>query len=388
MLKDIYIWGAGKYGDMAYIYYKDDCNILGYIDCMPEKCGTLKNGIPIYAPDILKKKAVAVVIAVRNNEGIEKKLREQYAIQNIFYFRCMEEAVSVVTDDSRHKEVLPEDAVIIHFSGGLGNQMFQYALMKNYLLKKDNVYADVSHYQKAEGGIFQLTEVFQNIRIKTCGAGQKYGLAKRYLDGDIEGKFMIDGEIKYEIDNANLDVETGFIKGLHQNYYFPSLIREELLQDFQFDLTADKHLLKLCENMRVRDDIVAVHVRRGDYLSDKYLYALGDMCTEAYYNMAIDYMERRLGNCQFYFFSDDIAWVKEHYRKSNALYIESNMFEKYQNWFDMCLMSFCSHHIIANSTYSWWGAWLNPREKIVIAPKTWIREKNCADICPVEWIRM
>ena len=86
----------------------------------------------------------------------------------------MEEAVSVVTDDSRPKEALPEDAVIIHFSGGLGNQMFQYALMKNYLLKKENVYADLSDYQKAEGGIFQLTEVFQNIQIKTCDIGQKY----------------------------------------------------------------------------------------------------------------------------------------------------------------------------------------------------------------------
>lgn len=86
MLKDIYIWGAGKYGDMAYIYYKDDCNILGYIDSMPEKCGTLKNGISIYAPDILKNKAVAVVIAVRNNEGIEKKTARAICNSKHFLF--------------------------------------------------------------------------------------------------------------------------------------------------------------------------------------------------------------------------------------------------------------------------------------------------------------
>lgn len=347
-----------------------------------------ENGISIYAPDILKNKAVAVVIAVRNNEGIEKKLREQYAIQNIFYFRCMEEAVSVVTDDSRPKEALPEDAVIIHFSGGLGNQMFQYALMKNYLLKKENVYADLSDYQKAEGGIFQLTEVFQNIQIKTCDIGQKYQLAKRYLDGDINRKFIIAGEIKYEIDNANLNMEAGFIKGLHQNYYFPLIIREQLLQDFQFNLMADRYLQELCESIRVRNNIVAVHVRRGDYLSDKYRHTLGNICTEAYYNKAMDYMEQRVEDCRFCFFSDDIKWVKERYKRNNAIYIESNMFVEYQNWFDMCLMSFCSHHIIANSTYSWWGAWLNSREKIVIAPKTWARSKNFADICPVEWIRM
>lgn len=388
MQKDIYIWGAGKYGDMAYVYYKDDCNILGYIDSMPEKCGTSKNGIPIYAPDILKDKTVTVVIAVRNNEGIEKTLREKYAIHDISYFRCEEEAVSVLPDGSNPKEELPKDALIVHFSGGLGNQMFQYALMKNYLMKKGNVYADVSHYQTVEGGIFQLTKVFRNIRIKTSDAGQTHRLIRRYLDGDVEGKFCVDSKIRYEIDNSTLDMGTGFIKGLHQNYFFPALVREELLQDFQFDLMADGQLKELCDSIRSRDNIVSVHVRRGDYLSDKYRQALGDVCTETYYSKTMEYMEQRLGNCQFYFFSDDIEWVKEHYQKSNALYIESNMFERYQNWFDMCLMSFCSHHIIANSTYSWWGAWLNPREKIVIAPKMWARTKDFADICPTEWIRM
>lgn len=388
MQKDIYIWGAGKYGDMAFIYYRDDCNILGYIDSMPEKCGTIKNGIPIYAPDVLENKTVTVVIAVRNSDGIEKTLREKYAIHDISYFRCEEDVVSGVPGDSRPKEELPKDALIVHFSGGLGNQMFQYALMKNYLLKKEDVYADVSYYQLAEGGIFQLMEVFRNIQIKTCDAGQKYRLGKRYLNGDIEGKFIIDSEIKYEIDNTSLDVETGFIKGLHQNYHFPSLVREGLLQDFQFNLMADGQLKELCESMRAQNNIVSVHIRRGDYLSDKYRLALGDVCTEVYYNKAMDYMEQKVGHCKFYFFSDDIRWVKEHFWRSNATYIEEKMFAGYQNWFDMCLMSFCSHHIIANSTYSWWGAWLNPREKIVIAPKNWSRTKNFVDICPAEWIRI
>lgn len=388
MLRDIYIWGAGKYGDMAYIYYRDMCNILGYIDSMPEKCGTLKNGVLIYTPDILKSKIAAVVIAVRDNAGIEKTLREKYAIQSIFYFRCVEEGVCDVVDSNCPKEELPEDALIIHFSGGLGNQMFQYALMKNYLQKKDNVYADLSYYQLAEGGIFQLTEVFRNIQIKTCDDRQKYQLIKKYLDGDIEGKFIADSEIKYDIDKSLLDLEVGFIKGLHQNYYFASLIREQLLQNFQFDLDADRQLKELCERMQTQNNIVSVHIRRGDYLSDTYRHALGNVCTEAYYDKAMDYMEQRVESCRFYFFSDDIEWVKEHYRKNNAVYIESKMFTGYQNWFDMCLMSFCSHHIIANSTYSWWGAWLNPRNKIVIAPKVWARTKNFTDICPAEWIRM
>lgn len=388
MQKKIYIWGAGKYGDMAYIYYKDDCEILGYIDSMPEKCGTFKNGIPIYPPSALKNQIVTVVIAVKNNEGIEEMLRQEYKIRSISYFYCMEKAVSEIGNDECMKEVLKRDSIIVHFSGGLGNQMFQYALMKNYLLKKENVFADVSYYQLAEGGIFQLTDVFRNIKTKSCDAGQKYRLVKKYLDGDIEGKFIVDSEIKYDIDKSVLDMKTGFVKGLHQNYYIASLIREYLLQDFQFDLSADRQLRKWCESMRAQNNIVSVHVRRGDYLSDKYRNALGDVCTEVYYNKAMDYMEQRVEDCRFYFFSDDIEWVKEHYKRSNAVYIESNMFAEYQNWYDMCLMSFCSHHIIANSTYSWWGAWLNPRKKIVIAPKDWSRTKNFADICPAEWIRI
>lgn len=388
MQKDIYIWGAGKYGDMAYIRYKDDCNIRGYLDSMPEKWGTIKNGLPVYAPDVLKEKPAAVVVAVKDHEGIEKRLQEEYEVPGIFLFSCVEEAVHDSADAGPGGGELEKNSVIIHYSGGLGNQMFQYALMKHFLLKKDTVYADISYYRLAGGGIFQLTEVFRNIHIKTCNAGQKYRLAKRYLDGDIEGRFSIDSEIKYETDHAVLNMETGFIKGLHQNYYFPSLIREELLKDFQFDLTADGQLKKMCDSMGAQNNIVGVHIRRGDYLSDKYRQALGDVCTEAYYNRAMEYMEQRAGRCQFYFFSDDIEWVKEHYQRSDALYIESSMFDSYQSWFDMCLMSFCSHHIIANSTYSWWGAWLNPRDKIVIAPEIWARTKNFADICPAEWIRM
>lgn len=388
MQKNIYIWGAGKYGDMAYIYYKDDCNISGYIDSMLEKCGTVKNGLPVYSPDVLKDKPQTVVIAVKDHEGIEKRLKEEYAVQNIFCFSSVEKTVHDSADLQNYNDELEKDSVIVHYSGGLGNQMFQYSLMKHFLMKKDNVYADISYYQLAEGGIFQLTEVFPNIRIKTCNKDQKYQLVKRYLDGDIQGKFIIDSEIKYEIDNYGLNVETGFIKGLHQNYYFPSLIREELLKDFEFDLLADRQLKELCDRVRRQNNIVSVHIRRGDYLSDKYRQTLGDVCTETYYSRAMKYMEQRVEACKFWFFSDDIEWVKEHYRRSDAVYIESNIFARYQNWFDMCLMSCCSHHIIANSTYSWWGAWLNPREKIVIAPKVWARTKNFADICPAEWIRM
>lgn len=388
MQKEIYIWGAGKYGDMAYVYYKDDCKILGYIDSMPEKCGTFKNGIPVYSPDILKNKAVTVIIAVKGNEEIKETLRKKYKIRNISCFYCGENVISEVESDGYTEEGLKKDSIIVHFSGGLGNQMFQYALMKHYLQKKDNVYADVSYYQLAEGGVFQLTEVFPNIKIRKCYSGQKYRLVKRYLDGEIEGKFIADTEIRYDVDEFLLDVEAGFIKGLHQNYFFPALIREQLLQDFQFDLAGDQQLKKMCENMRTQNNIVSVHIRRGDYLTDKYRHALGDVCTETYYNEAMDYMERRMEHCKFCFFSDDIEWVKEHYRRKNALYMEREMFADYRDWFDMCLMSFCSHHIIANSTFSWWGAWLNPRKKIVIAPENWSRTKKFADICPEEWVRI
>lgn len=389
MKKELYIWGAGKWGDLAYFYYKEDSEILGYIDSMPNKWETLKNGIKVYPPNILNEKDVMVVIAVKQGKDIEKELKDVYKIKNIVYFGCYEKVINTMNVFIQKKEQLSDKSIIVFYGGGLGNQMFQYALMKNYSILKESVYADLDYYLLPRNEVFELTNVFRHIKLKVCSTEQKYELIKRYADGKIQNKFVINNESKDGIDKDLLHIEAGIIKGLHQNYYFARLVKDKLSEDFQFDLNIDSQLKRWCKEFENSKNTVAVHIRRGDYLSPRYYPILGDVCTKQYYMQAMEFMEKQIKDCKFCFFSDDILWVKKNYPKENAVYIDASMFDKYQNWYDMCLMSFCSHNIVANSTFSWWGAWLNKNaNKIVIAPRKWSKTYKFPDICPPEWIRM
>lgn len=389
MNKKIIIWGAGKWGDAAYHYYKDESEILGYIDSMPSKWGTLKNGLEIYPPDILNEKTGMVIIAVKQKEAIEKVLIENYGVKELVCFGICEKVVKDLQTSDLKEAVLDDESIILFFGGGLGNQMFQYALMKNYLIRDKNVYADLDDYLLPSKGIFELTDVFGNIDLRICSTEQKNELLKRYVGGKVRGKFVVDNKDSDGIDEKLLEISAGIIKGLHQNYYFANSVRKELIEDFSFNVDAEEKLKILCREFGCSQNTVSVHIRRGDYLSPRYYSILGGVCTKQYYEQAMAFMEEKIAECRFCFFSDDILWVKDHFPKENAIYIDESMFDNYQNWYDMCLMSFCSHNIIANSTFSWWGAWLNKKaDKIVIAPRKWSKTLKFSDICPPEWIRM
>ena len=132
---------------------------------------------------------------------------------------------------------------------------------------------------------------------------------------------------------------------------------------------------------------VSIHIRRGDYLSLKYKDGFGNICTMEYYNRAIEFLKEKLVNPHFYVFTDDIMWVKTNFGLEDATYIEHNTGS--DSWQDMYLMSQCKYNIIANSSFSWWGAWLNSNpEKIVIAPKKWWNSFEKDDVVPDNWIRI
>ncbi len=127
---------------------------------------------------------------------------------------------------------------------------------------------------------------------------------------------------------------------------------------------------------------VSVHIRRGDYLDDINQALFGGICTEAYYRKAIGYMKEKFPDAEFFFFSDDIPYVKEHYQKEASQIIDWN--QGRDSFYDMMLMSRCKHNICANSTFSFWGARLNPYDaKIMIRPSV---HKN-AQVCIPEQMR-
>lgn len=394
MVEDnIIIWGTGLYGRTAYCYYQGKCNILGYIDNDQRKWGYMLNDIEIYPPDVLNEKHAKVVIALKKGvESIQRQLSECYGIEQYILFKLEEQNINITHKDDNG---LNYDSIIVCFSGGLGNQMFQYALLRNYELCEKAVYGDLSAYSQIGQRKFSLLEVFPDIRLTLCSEEQKKEFVYQNAYKCDRGKksiFYTESSINEasirRVDFSLLDIECGIIKGFHQFYQFPQKIRETLIRDFRFPILKEMKLQKLAEII-MKNDFVSVHVRRGDYLHKDNEWVFGNICTIDYYNRAIEYIREKAGNCKFCFFSNDINWIKDQFDLEGAICIEEGMFEQYQDWYDMYLMSICKHNIVANSTFSWWGAWLNTNDdKIVIAPQKWMNRCDIRDICPPEWIRL
>lgn len=132
---------------------------------------------------------------------------------------------------------------------------------------------------------------------------------------------------------------------------------------------------------------VSLHVRRGDYVTNPNANAFHGLCSPEYYKLAVKKIAQQNKNIEIFVFSDDIAWCKENMKFEFPLHFvdTGNLFK------DLLLMQYCKHNIVANSSFSWWGAWLNPHpDKMVIAPANWFRDAkiNSSDIIPETWTKI
>ena len=148
---------------------------------------------------------------------------------------------------------------------------------------------------------------------------------------------------------------------------------------------------KNTETMKLMEleNAVSIHIRRGDYVSDPNTNKRFWVCDLEYYRAAIEYIREKIDFPKFYIFTNDITWVRENFLLDPMVIVDWNGVEK--NYEDIRLMSHCKHHIIANSSFSWWGAWLNPhKEKIVVAPKVWLLNgsDDARDLLPENWIQL
>lgn len=385
MKNKIVIFGAGEWGKIAYYYYRESYEIVCYIDNDKTIWDTYVNGIKVCSPEILKEQKYTVVVAnKRHEEKIKQQLLNDYDIRGVILFRIEEKMQELFQENAACPSA---EEVIIAFCCGLGNQMFQYALYKNLLKQGKNVKADLSAYIKPDMMRFQLCDIFSKVNVERCCPSKKekyikMGKDKVYIEEPPKGKERMIFQQKL------LEMESGYIEGWHCSYKYPEQIRQELLEDFAFSYQEDETLCKW-KTILEQKEIVGVHVRRGDFLSPQYRRLIGNICTKEYYNQAISYVKDKYPNAVFCFFSDDIEWVKCNMREENALYIEKDMFTRYYDWYDMFLMSRCKHNIIPNSTFGWWGAWLNQNpDKLVIAPKKWKNGWEAEDWCPPEWVLM
>ncbi len=389
MTDDIVIWGTGMIGNIAYHYYKDRNPIVCFIDNDNQKWGHTLNGIEICSPDILQNREVTVVLALKNGvDDVKDQLRRKYDIRYPVLFQVNEKKDLI---ENRLEEI-QENSCIVLFSGGLGNQMFQYAFAKCMEIRGKEILADISTNFSTKK--FQLTNTFKNISLKICTDRQKEKLVWMNLKREGAKQFLIYKEKNiYDVEKQKADMSLlnnsgGIFYGLYQTYKFAEQVRELLLNDFKFNIKRENKLVMIYQNI-IAKNVVGVHIRRGDYLDLSNKWKYGNICTEQYYKRAISYIREKVDNCIFAFFSNDMAWVKEYYKMDDAIYIEATMFDDYQDWYDMYLMSVCKHNIIANSTFSWWGAWLNQNtSKIVVAPKRWVNQCEYLDIYPESWITL
>jgi Glycosyl transferase family 11 len=166
-------------------------------------------------------------------------------------------------------------------------------------------------------------------------------------------------------------------------------IKDILLSEFTLKKAPGDEFLRLAE-LASSDESVSIHVRRGDYISNERIFNVHGVCPPDYFRLAITEVMNRVENPRFFIFSDEIKWVKANLElPMTSVFISENRSIKDHE--ELILMSKCSHNIISNSSFSWWGAWLNQRsDKIVIAPQKWFSDPalDPKDIVPPQWMKI
>jgi len=270
---------------------------------------------------------------------------------------------------------------IIIIRGGLGNQLFGYAF---YLfLKKQNKFSYVKFdiWESLIVNKFILSKVFPKIQIKR--SNYYHNINRFYKYRLLTSFFFVVNEQNFPGEkNKLLTLYDGFWQS---NTYFE--VVSTLVKDkFTFnEKNLNNRSLNLAEEIK-HVNSVSIHMRRGDYLDHEETY--GNICNINYYKRAISYVSQIYPDVVFYIFSDDPAWVRQNFNLlENPIIVDFNTGEN--SWQDMFLMSKCKHNIIANSTFSWWGAWLNNNPyKIVISPSRWMNINKNINIIPSDWIKI
>ena len=277
--------------------------------------------------------------------------------------------------------------ILVKITGGLGNQMFQYAAAKYVASKiRETVYFDKSFFQNPN----HLHEVFRLNEFNTKGISlkpvywnfpilythwffRKIPFIRRFIHSFQED--ILQENFEYNVSDLKL-VSNSYINGLWHTKFFADSIREELLNEFTPKNIEDKRYFEIKKNM-INQKSVSIHVRRNDFINHERASSISGALGMDYYIKAIDFFRKDYQDLRFYFFSDDIEWCKTHFQDDDFCFIDP-----FQSpILDLTLMSFCSHTIMANSTFSWWGAWLNLNlKKRVIYPKNFYKNKSNDDI--------
>ena len=290
--------------------------------------------------------------------------------------------------------------IIVNIIGGLGNQMFQYAIGKAIAIKsKQKLKLDTTSFQhytlrNYELDVFNIdTEIASKEEINHLKYNKPSFVEKLYIilnKKSLPLKNRYYKEKKFQFDTEILSLRQSiYLEGYWQSEKYFITHKDILIKEF----TPKKeisHQSSLFHKMMQAKTSVSLHIRRGDYVNNPTTNSFHGTCSLDYYKNAVSFITKKIDNPHFFIFSDDLIWAKENLNFITQItFVELN--KDIPDYEEMYLMSQCKHNIIANSSFSWWGAWLNQNsDKIVISPKKWFRDKtvDTIDLIPSSWIRL
>jgi hypothetical protein len=291
--------------------------------------------------------------------------------------------------------------IITKLWGGLGNQMFEYAFGRRLAIKNQ------TEFRLDDRGLAHENDTPRRFSLGCFNIKAELATPTDIgkVRGELPGKFLkkvqkyLDKKRIIPAKNSYREVELSlpelldlkgnmYLEGFFQKEDYFKDVAEEIRKDFTLKESlanfnpALEEKIKNCES-------VAIHVRHGDYISNPEYSKTHGALPLSYYQNAIDLIKTKIAKPSFFVFSDDKKWCEENLVLGEQIFFA----EGKKDYEDLILMSYCKHQIVANSSFSWWGAWLNNNpEKIVIAPKQWFADEKwneqTVNLIPKEWIRI
>lgn len=297
---------------------------------------------------------------------------------------------------------------IIRMSGGLGNQMFQYALyLKLKSMGKEVKFDDINEYRGEKArpimlavfGVEYPRATWDEINAFTDGSMDIMKRIKRRIFGRHAVEYYEQGFYDPNV----LSFDSIYLRGSFQSEKYFEDIKDRIRTLYRFPSLEDMHLpeklyraTRGCLDAIESSEAVGLHMYRSDSRVDGELY--DGICTEKYYEGAVRFMQDKVPDAKFYIFSNEPKWVKgwvnaliqsqitegmsrDEIRAMEKRFILVEANTEYTGYLDMMLMSKCKHNIISNSSFSWWSAWINSNpDKIVVAPDRWRCEMEGDDV--------
>ncbi|MFC1801914.1 alpha-1,2-fucosyltransferase [Patescibacteria group bacterium] len=295
----------------------------------------------------------------------------------------------------KFKEMKP--VIIIKIIGGLGNQMFQYALGRNLSKKTDAILkldiTDFKGYKFHEYSLnhFNIKEDYATKdEIKYFKKyARKYGKIWYPYNLFIANEKRYIQEKQYTFNPEILKIKNScYIDGYWQSEKYFKDIEHVIRKEFVIKKPLGDYGQKIAGAIKSKKNPVCLHIRRGDFANSPEQAKHHGVSPLDYYYSAINTLTKTIPDAHFFVFSDSIDWVKDNLKLSYPITYVGQGSEK--NYEDITLISYCKHHILSNSTFGWWGAWLGQtKDQIVIAPKKWFNKNmNLSDLMPEWWIKI